>query len=220
MLRHFMAALLLVAIALPVSANVPREISWDTLVPETEPLEDPFSHLTLDQRYDLEAIAYLRQFQVRGLVSDVSPEVTEVVEITYQLEQQGLDVDALLAEYDRLSAEVDRRNQLVVGDLDGQLVRLPGYVLPLEFTEGGVTEFLLVPYVGACIHVPPPPPNQMVFVRLTDAYEAEYLYEPVWIVGRMTVERTDTLLSFVDGENRVAAGYALDGLKIEPYEEW
>ncbi|OHC44405.1 MAG: hypothetical protein A3J25_09630, partial [Pseudomonadales bacterium RIFCSPLOWO2_02_FULL_63_210] len=53
----------------------------------------------------------------------------------------------------------------VVKELDGQAVKLPGYIVPLDVTdEGRVTEFLLVPYFGACIHVPPPPSNQIVHV--------------------------------------------------------
>ncbi len=53
----------------------------------------------------------------------------------------------------------------VVKSLDGQQVKLPGYIVPLEVNEEGrTTEFLLVPYYGACIHVPPPPPNQIVHI--------------------------------------------------------
>ena len=84
--------------------------------------------------------------------------------------------------------------------------------------EGGVSEFLLVPYVGACIHSPPPPPNQMVFVTLREEYDVKSLYDPVWITGQIRVERASRSLSFVDGTNDVATGYALSGVSIEPYE--
>ena len=51
--------------------------------------------------------------------------------------------------------------------LDGATVRLPGFIIPLDARRDGVLdEFLLVPYFGACIHVPPPPPNQLVYVRM------------------------------------------------------
>ena len=52
----------------------------------------------------------------------------------------------------------------VVDDLDGRYVLLPGYVVPLEFSDSRIIEFLLVPWVGACIHKPPPPANQIVHV--------------------------------------------------------
>ncbi len=50
--------------------------------------------------------------------------------------------------------------------LEGATVRLPGFIVPLEAVKSGdVSEFLLVPYFGSCIHVPPPPPNQIVYVH-------------------------------------------------------
>jgi hypothetical protein len=57
-----------------------------------------------------------------------------------------------------------------VGALDGTKVRIPGYIVPLEADDQGrLTEFFLVPFLGACIHVPPPPPNQIVYVKLPQA---------------------------------------------------
>ena len=68
--------------------------------------------------------------------------------------------------------------------LDGKYVKLPGFVVPLESDEGGLLdEFLLVPYFGACIHVPPPPPNQIVYVRLEEPYELTNIWDPYWIIG-------------------------------------
>lgn len=69
-----------------------------------------------------------------------------------------------------------------VGTLDGTAVRISGFIVPLEFVNGGSSSFLLVPYYGACIHAPPPPPNQTILVRseravsfgsLSEAYELE-----------------------------------------------
>lgn len=68
--------------------------------------------------------------------------------------------------------------------LDGRRVRLPGFVVPLESDEGGLlTEFFLVPYFGACIHVPPPPPNQIVYVTVEDAFYLPSMQQPYWIEG-------------------------------------
>jgi hypothetical protein len=50
--------------------------------------------------------------------------------------------------------------------LDEQEVRIPGFVVPLEGDAKTVTAFLLVPYFGACIHVPPPPTNQVIYVSV------------------------------------------------------
>ena len=154
-----------------------------------------------------------------GLITEVSPEYEDSLELTHKLQSEGLDVEGLLAKAGEIGAEIDRRNQAVVGELEGQMIRMPGYALPLEYAEGGVKEFLLVPYIGACIHVPPPPPNQMVFVRLNQEFVADDLYTPVWITGRMSVQQASRRLSFVDGVSQVATGYTLDGIMVEPYEQ-
>ncbi len=75
--------------------------------------------------------------------------------------------------------------QQLVHTLDGELVRMPGYVVPLEFDGAKVTDFFLVPYIGACIHVPPPPPNQLVYVRIEDGFEIEGLFQAVYVTGTM-----------------------------------
>lgn len=96
-------------------------------------------------------------------------------------------------------------------DLDGSVVRLPGFVVPVETSAEETTGFLLVPYYGACVHVPPPPANQTVYV-LTEAgtgFRPE-LFEVIWVTGTMSVARID---------NDVAeAGYTLYASTIEPYE--
>ena len=80
----------------------------------------------------------------------------------------------------------------VVKALDGQLVKLPGYIVPLDVTEEGrVTEFLLVPYYGACIHVPPPPPNQIIHVTLATPIALGDLWDPYRLAGRLQVKRFD-----------------------------
>lgn len=101
--------------------------------------------------------------------------------------------------------------------LDGKTIRMPGYLLPLEFDGDAVTEFLLVPYVGACIHVPPPPPNQMVFVTSSIKVEVDELYAPIWIEGTLRAQSGTYSLNLTDGEAPVEAGYTLDAVKVEAY---
>ena len=99
----------------------------------------------------------------------------------------------------------------VVEGLDGQMVKLPGYIVPLDVTdEGRVTEFLLVPYFGACIHVPPPPSNQIVHVRAELGVLLDALYQPFWIEGPLKVEQTSSELA--------EAGYQMQAEKIYAYE--
>ncbi|WP_375741262.1 DUF3299 domain-containing protein [Pseudomonas boanensis] len=99
----------------------------------------------------------------------------------------------------------------VVKALDGQEVKLPGYIVPLDVTEAGrVTEFLLVPYFGACIHVPPPPSNQIVHVTSELGVLMDALYQPFWIEGPLQVKPTSSELA--------EAGYQMEASKIYPYE--
>lgn len=98
----------------------------------------------------------------------------------------------------------------VVAALDGQRVKLPGYVVPLDFDGTEVSEFLLVPYFGACIHVPPPPSNQIVFVKSGKPYTIDGMFTAVWVTGTLT---TKAVLNLVGD-----AGYTLAATKIEPYE--
>ena len=99
----------------------------------------------------------------------------------------------------------------VVQALNGQAVKLPGYIVPLDVTEEGrVTEFLLVPYFGACIHVPPPPSNQIVHVTTELGVLMDALYQPFWIEGPLKVEQTSSELA--------EAGYQMQAEKIYAYE--
>lgn len=98
-----------------------------------------------------------------------------------------------------------------VPELDGQEVKLPGYIVPLTLSEDNrVTEFLLVPYFGACIHVPPPPSNQIVFVQSEEGVALDAAYIPFWITGKMHVEQSESELA--------SAGYRLSASKIEIFE--
>lgn len=94
-------------------------------------------------------------------------------------------------------------------DWDGQIVRLPGFIVPIDYRGAGVTAFILVPYVGACVHVPPPPANQLVLVTTPTPYESSGLYEPVNVIGMFGVSSLTTHLAEI--------GYALSADKIEPY---
>lgn len=100
----------------------------------------------------------------------------------------------------------------MAGELDGERVRLSGYIVPLEFSDGGVTAFLLVPYVGACIHVPPPPKNQIVMVTSSSPIKARGLFQAVTVTGT---------LSIADSRTEVAeTGYRLNASDVSAYSEY
>lgn len=94
-------------------------------------------------------------------------------------------------------------------DWNGRIVRIPGFIVPIDYKGTGVTAFILVPYVGACVHVPPPPANQLVFVTTSEPYESKGLFEPVNVTGMFGTASTFTQLAEI--------GYALSADLIEPY---
>ena len=131
------------------------------------------------------------------------PEVPDMAPL-HDLSQMG-DMEAAPA------AKQDLPNAPVVPQLNGQLIRLPGYIVPLEVNEDGrTTDFLLVPYYGACIHVPPPPSNQIVHVTSKVGVKLDELYQPYWIEGALQVKPSSSELA--------DAGYQMDAQKIYVYE--
>ncbi|HHX06424.1 MAG: DUF3299 domain-containing protein [Thiopseudomonas sp.] len=80
--------------------------------------------------------------------------------------------------------------------LDGTKILLGGYPVPLETNEQGrFVEFFLVPYPGACIHVPPPPPNQIVLIRYAKGIDLADIYQPLWVEGTLRVEVSSNQLA-------------------------
>jgi uncharacterized protein len=99
----------------------------------------------------------------------------------------------------------------VVAELDGRLMKIAGYIVPAETTEDGkLKEFFLVPYFGACIHVPPPPPNQIIFVRLATPIDMTEIYDAFWLEGVLHVEKHSSDIA--------ATAYTMDTKTVTLYE--
>ena len=96
-------------------------------------------------------------------------------------------------------------------DLDGASVRIPGYLVPLEDTKSGLKEFLLVPYFGACIHTPPPPANQIIYVKADKPPKGFRSMDTVWVSGTLKTLRSDSYMG--------ASGYRMDAVVVERYLE-
>lgn len=95
----------------------------------------------------------------------------------------------------------------VVASLDGKRVHIGGYVVPLDFDATRVKEFLLVPFVGACIHVPPPPANQIIYVKAEKGFDVKGSFDPVYVTGTLRTEPASTGLA--------DTGYSLDAEMVE-----
>ena len=109
----------------------------------------------------------------------------------------------------------------VVDKFDGADVKIPGFIVPLEISNASISEFLLVPYYGACTHTPPPPANQIIFSRAENEFTVDDIYQPVWITGKLKTERYTSKLNEagVAQAADVYSSYSMDVEKVEPYTE-
>lgn len=100
----------------------------------------------------------------------------------------------------------------VRSEFNNQKIRIPGFIVPLEFDDKQVvTEFFLVPYFGACIHLPPPPPNQIILVKSEKGVYVESIYDAYWVEGTLTTELVSSELA--------TSAYKMTADRIEMYLE-
>jgi uncharacterized protein len=216
MMKKYIQTFIIIAytmIYLPALTEQIRQLSWDDLIPAHLVSDDPLANLTQDQQ-DLVywVINMLETLPKRG--TETEEFYKEVDAAMPQLKKAGIDIVKVMAKRKEIRTTI-------VEELNGQRVRIPGYLLPLEISGSKVTEFLLVPYIGACIHVPPPPPNQIVHANVGQkgGYNSRKLYEPVWVTGVISVKSIVKDLYLSDGSAGINIGYAMQANHIEPYTQ-
>lgn len=98
-------------------------------------------------------------------------------------------------------------------ELDQQKIRIPGFVVPLAVDDKRrVTEFFLVPYFGACLHYPPPPPNQIIHVTYPQGLQMTSLYQPYWIEGVLEIRSISNYMG--------ASAYAMQASGFDLYDDY
>ena len=167
------------------------ELSWEDLMPEGE--QEILTGLYAEFYFGLQ-----QEMFESAVIENLEP-------------GEDIDLTAMIAE----GSEQDTMSQIgtfnVVPALDGKQVRLPGYVVPLDFNaDSEYQNFLLVPYYGACLHTPPPPPNQIISVTSEEAVRITSIYDPFWIEGELSTGEYTTDLA--------NSAYELKLSKLEPYE--
>lgn len=162
------------------------------LVDEDE--KDNLQTLTWDdlipEGYNAESI--IAKYQSKIMITpEGSPEEVELYKV-------------MQAEFDQAPANTT---------LNTKMVKIPGFVSPLDESDGMVGEFLLVPYFGSCIHSPPPPVNQTVVVNPQQgkSIAMSKIRRPVWVIGEMRVERSTTDLA--------EAAYRIENARLEEYTQ-
>lgn len=150
-------------------------------------------------------------FEWQDLIPSEARETTKSFE--KRLAEVERDSPEAVALYEEIRLEAEASGEIVNSSIDGKQIHMAGFVTPLSYEEDFITEFLLVPYFGACIHVPAPPPNQTVMVTLesADGIAIEKTWGPVWITGTLSATSTDTELA--------TTGYSISDAIITPHED-
>ena len=164
-------------------ASAFKTLEWDDLMPadDLDALQNPPNYL-----YDFEDGS--EEDEISGQLANA---VTSAVNDRYQ------------------KALVSTR---IIPEMNGTNIRIPGFIVPLEFDdEQTITEFFLVPYFGACIHSPPPPPNQIIYVRAPKGIQIETLYDPFWISGKLSTKLIENTMA--------TAAYSMEMQSYEDYTE-
>ncbi len=198
------------------AADAPRQLTWEDLVVALPPAENPFAGLSVEQLDLLADVGAFRDRKARG--EKLLPQEIEIEKMSLaKLQKMSIPIDALLAKRDETAKKLEDQKSVANASLNGELVRLPGYLLPIEFSGNRVTEFLLVPWVGACIHTPPPPPNQIVYVKSDKPYEIKRTFDAVWVTGRMLAGGSTKSVYIEDGSAEVDSSYSIQASKVDPY---
>ena len=212
--------LLIVFFLVPAFASTVRELNWDDLKPVIE-FDDPFEKLTPDQLFYLRIVARTRQLQDNNGKETSKTMREEYEEAEAILARDEVDIDGLFAKRVEVREMRRKKAELIVPELDNAVIIMAGYVLPIEYAGKKVTEFLLVPWVGACRHTPPPPANQIVHVVVDEKYarESKNLFEPVNVTGTIFTKKMSKSLFLKDGSSNINIGYSMLASMIEPYKE-
>lgn len=130
-------------------------------------------------------------------------------------EFKGIDLSKMQDSDPRATEALERLKQAwdnapAEPSLNGKKGRIAGFALPLERNGDKVTEFLIVPYFGACIHVPPPPANQIIHAKSAKPLDGVKMMAPIWTYGTFSVQRGQTTWGI--------AGYRLTVDKVTSYE--
>jgi hypothetical protein len=105
--------------------------------------------------------------------------------------------------------EIQGKGGFINMNLNNKKIKIAGYITPISFDGDTVTEFLFVPYRGACMHVPPPPANQIIYVKSAKGLKADQVYSPFWITGILSAKAVSTIVADV--------GYSIQQASVVPY---
>lgn len=135
----------------------------------------------------------------------------EIVDGSEQDTLNSLDAKAFDNEQDKRYQQA-LSSVRVIESYNNKKLRIPGFIVPLESEEGKrISEFFIVPYFGACLHMPPPPPNQIIYVKFDQGVDLKSLYDAFWFEGTLTINTVENELG--------TSAYQLKLDNVLPYED-
>jgi len=196
----------------------PIKIGWQDLQGKLPPYQDPFDDLTEDQLYNLSL--YSRVSEMEKLFPSFAMKASvlkEAEEAKAKLIKDNIDIDEMFAQRDIIKQKREKASLMTNKLLENKEIEMSGYMLALEFDNGEVSEFLLVPTIGACSHKPVPAANQLIYVKSKKSVVADSPYMPIKITGTLRITPSTQDLYLVDGQKQIKMAYSLDDAIVEPF---
>ncbi len=137
---------------------------------------------------------------------------------TALLAKHKIDVENLMRERRKIIAQNNANGRGPNPRILGKTIVIPGYIVPLALEGGMVTEFLLVPVAGSCVHTPSPPPNQIIHVVYSKGVEFRSIFDAFWIEGELNAQERLSNVSFYDGAATVISNYSLDARAVLKFD--
>jgi len=193
-----------------------QTIDWKDLEGKIEAYDDPFKKLSDEQMYNLSIVYEVQNMEASQVDKDLQQEMNDAKQL---LEEENIDIQYYFSQVERINKKREKEAKQTNATLNNKKVELSGFSLALGLNEGKIKEFLFVPYIGACIHSPPPPPNQILFVKSSKPVEVDDSFEPLTIKGILKIKESKNKLYLTDGENDVQSGYIFLADEVKPYKD-
>ncbi len=191
----------------------PAALSWSQLRPAVPVPENPFNQMSGRQMDDLRLLAQYRMRQSLG-----EAELANRDAARHRLEDDGIDIAHMFELRETVEKQFRAYASQTNTTLVGKEYRIPGFITPIEFDGDRVVQFFLVPTAGACIHTPPPAPNQLVLVDYPQGLELPSILTPFWVTGVLQSEAVSANVAYKDGQTDVNSSYSMRASEVELYK--
>lgn len=213
-MRKHLSAIMFCLAATSGWAGSFQSISWGDLAENLSASDNPYYGLTADEAHLLGILVDVSVARLAGEVLSQQDLKGEEIALA-ALSSVGIDGAAKVLEVKKFDSRLHASRTALNAELLGQEVEILGFALPLSFVGVKVTEFLLVPYAGACIHTPPPPSNQVIFVNVPNGFEMRGLFDPVIVGGTISSSIESMSVELSDGNAEFPVGYQLKAEFVE-----